>query len=86
MTAQMKRTQHYWMLHVASGCTPYCMLLRVVGSCCAKFETGQTLSYVQTDATTPNNFMSCCLCLHVALRYLKKKPLSINYLLVKFFS
>ena len=24
------------------------------GSCCAKFETGQTFSYVQTDATTPN--------------------------------
>ena len=29
------------------------MLLRVVGSCCAKFETGQTFRYVQTDATTP---------------------------------
>ena len=54
MTARMKRTQHYWMLHVASGCTPYCMLLRVVGSCCAKFETGQTFSYVQMNATTPN--------------------------------
>ena len=27
----------------------------VVGSCCAKFETDQTLSYVQTDATIPNN-------------------------------
>ena len=24
-----------------------------VGCCCAKFETGQTFSYVQTDATTP---------------------------------
>ena len=23
--------------------------------CCSKFETGQTLSYVQTGATTPNN-------------------------------
>ena len=30
-------------------------LLCVVESCCAKFETGQTFSYVQTDATTPNN-------------------------------
>ena len=29
------------------------MLLRVVGSCCAKFEAGQTFSYVQTDVTTP---------------------------------
>ena len=28
-------------------------LLHVVGSCCAKFETDQTLSYVQTDETTP---------------------------------
>ena len=27
---------------------------RVVRSCCAKFETGQTFSYAQTDATTPN--------------------------------
>ena len=30
--------QHCWMLHVASVCTPCCMLLRVVGSCCTKFE------------------------------------------------
>ena len=34
-------------------------LLHVVGSCCAKFETGQTFSNVQTDATTPNNVGSC---------------------------
>ena len=33
--------QHCWMLHVASICTPCCM--HVVGSCCAKFETGQTV-------------------------------------------
>ena len=45
------------VLHVASVCTPCCMLfmlLPVVGSCCAKFVTGQTFSYIQTDATTPN--------------------------------
>ena len=47
-------SQHCWMLHVASFCSPCCMLLGVVGSCCSKFETGQTFSYVQTDATTPN--------------------------------
>ena len=35
-------------------CTPRCMLLQVFGSCCAKFETGQTLSYMQTDETTSN--------------------------------
>ena len=29
------------------------MLLRVEVSCCAKFETGQTFSYMQTDVTTP---------------------------------
>ena len=44
------------MLQIAFVCTPFCMLLQVFGSCCAKFETGQTLSYMkmQTDATTPN--------------------------------
>ena len=29
-------------------------LLRVVESCCAKFETDRTFSHVQTDATTPD--------------------------------
>ena len=51
--------QHCSMLHVASICTPCCMLLRFVGICCVKSETGQTLSYMQTDATTPNNVGSC---------------------------
>ena len=58
--APWKGMQHCWMSHVASVCTPCCMLLRVVGSCCAIFETGQTFSYVQTDATTPNYVMSVC--------------------------
>ena len=31
-----------------------CPFAHLVACCCAKFETGQTLSYVQTDATTPN--------------------------------
>ena len=44
-----KRTQNCWILHVASVCTPCCMLLRVVGTCCAKFETGETFA-----PTTPN--------------------------------
>ena len=41
----------------------------VVESRCAKFETGQTFSYVQRDATTPNivgNVGSCWVPLHVA--------------------
>ena len=46
-----KRTQHCWMLHVASVCTPCCMLLDVVARCCAKFETGQIF-----QPTTPNIF------------------------------
>ena len=41
--------QHCWMLHVASVCTPCCMLLDVVACCCTKFETGQTF-----QPTTPN--------------------------------
>ena len=37
------------MLHVTPVCTPCRILLHVVGSCCAKFQTGQTL-----EPTTPN--------------------------------
>ena len=41
---------HYcWLLHVASVCTPCCMLLDVVAFCFTKFETGQTF-----QPTTPN--------------------------------
>ena len=61
-----------WIVHLKPGatdatllnvtccaiCTTCWMLLRVVGSCSAKFETSQTFSYRQTDATTPNNFGS----------------------------
>ena len=56
------------MLHVASVGTPCCLLLCVVGSCCTKFETDQTFSYVQTDATTSNNVGSCCVRFHVLLK------------------
>ena len=41
-TLLANNSQHYWMLHVTSLCIPCCRLLRVVGSCCARFETGQT--------------------------------------------
>ena len=30
--------QHCWMLHVAYVCTPCCLLLDVVGCCCAKLK------------------------------------------------
>ena len=39
--AEYKRTQHCWMLHVRSVCTPCCMLLDGIGCCCVKFEIGQ---------------------------------------------
>ena len=48
---------------VARCCT---LLRRVVGSCCAKFETRKTFSYVQTDATTFNIAGRCCVRLHIA--------------------
>ena len=44
-------SQHCWMLHVGSVCTPCCILLDVVVLCCAKFETCQTFSTLQTGAT-----------------------------------
>ena len=34
-----KRTQHCWMLNVASVCTPCCVLLGVVASVCALLQT-----------------------------------------------
>ena len=40
--ASSKRTQHFWRLHVASVCTPCCILLRVVGSCCIRLNTTAT--------------------------------------------
>ena len=46
--------QHCWIFHVGSVCTSGCMLLCVVWSCCANFETGQNFSHVQTDATAHN--------------------------------
>ena len=42
-------SQHCWILHVASICTPCCMLLCIACSCCEKFETSQTY-----EPTMPN--------------------------------
>ena len=45
-------------------------LLHVIGSCCAKLDTGQSFSRLQTDATlwltTLDIVGSCCVRLHVA--------------------
>ena len=48
VTLLANNSQHCWMLHVASVCTPCCMLLDVVACCCAKFETGQTFQQLPT--------------------------------------
>ena len=47
------------LLDVAPVCTPCYKLLHVIRSCCTKFEIGQTLSYVQMEATTPSDVESC---------------------------
>ena len=54
-------------------CTPCCMLLCVVGSCCAKFETGQTFSYVQMLGVIGQQ---CCVCLQRALNFAANLDLS----------
>ena len=43
-TLLANKTQHCWAQHVASVCTPCCVLLRLVRSCWMKLETGQTSS------------------------------------------
>ena len=54
-TLLANKTQQCWAQHVASVCTPCCVLLRLVGSCWMKFETGQTSSInFQQVATTYN--------------------------------
>ena len=45
-------SQQCWMLEVLSVSTPFSMLLDVVACCCAKFETGQTFSPLQTAEAT----------------------------------
>ena len=48
-TLLANNSQHCQMLHVVSA-----------ACCCAKFETGQTFSYLQTNRATPNNVASVC--------------------------
>ena len=49
------------MLHVASVCTPCCILLDVVARCWAKFETCQSFNTVQTGALLlANQSQHCC--------------------------
>ena len=76
-TLLANNSQQCWMLHVASVCTPCCMLLRVVGSCCVKFEIGQTFSFVQTDAAS-----RCCLSSLLSAPFL---PFQVPWLFSCFF-
>ena len=54
-TLLANKTQHCWAQHVASVCTLCCVLLRLVGSCWMKFETGQTSSNNFQQVATRNN-------------------------------
>lgn len=44
-------SQHCWMLHLASVCTPCCTLLRFVESCSPKLENGGTCKRTQQLST-----------------------------------
>ena len=55
-------SQHCWMLHIGSVCTPCCIFLDIVVFCCANFETCQTFSTLQTGATllaNKSNVVGC---------------------------
>ena len=61
-------SQHCWMLHVASVCTPCCTLLRFVESCSAKFEKGQTFSIRANKRNNSQHLgKQCCISLQGAL-------------------
>ena len=53
-TLSANNSQHCSIRFDVTCCVRLHTLLHVVGSCCAKFETGQTLSPVETDARTPH--------------------------------
>ena len=73
------------MLHVAFFYTPppppppVACYMPIVGSCCAKFETGQPFSYAQTNAKTPNNVSSVCTGLNVTLSFLSYQNFSPSH-------
>ena len=65
--APCKRTQHCWVLHFASVCTPCCMLLRVTASVCTPLQHGRNNTQQCCHYYWCNNVWSCCLRLHVSL-------------------
>ena len=68
------KTQQCGAQHVASVCTPCCVLLRVVGSCQMKFETGQTSSNTQHGVQTLATCWAqqCCERLHGPLDMIRE--------------
>ena len=66
--APCKRTQHCWVLHFASVCTPCCMLLRVTASVlCTPLKHGRNNTQQCCHYCWCNNGGSCFLRLHVTL-------------------
>ena len=67
-TLLTNNSQHCWMLHVASVCTPCRMLLRVVAQSLKPFKRLAPCKRTQPYwPKTPNIVGSCCARLHVAL-------------------
>ena len=55
-------SQHCWMLHVASVCTPCCMLLRVVGSCCIRLHTNHQQCWELLHLLARSFYKACFWC------------------------
>ena len=62
-TLLANNSQYCWMVRVASVFTLCCMFLRVVGSCCAKFETGKI--FLPRANRRNVVWSACCVHLHV---------------------
>ena len=60
-TLLANKTQHCWAQHVASVCTPCCVLLRVVVTCWKLLdEVWPVSNFIQQLPTTSNNVASFC--------------------------
>ena len=65
-TLLTNNSQHCWMLHVASVCTPYCMLAQSLKPVILLAPCKRTQ---HCWLTTPNIVGSCCVRLHVAILF-----------------
>ena len=64
-------------------CSRLHTLLHVVGSCCEKFETGQTFSYVQKDVGTPSDVASVCILEQAQPRRLRWRQQDIRDIIIR---